>query len=84
MSAAGMVASTMASTTTPTAGSVKTWARNRVKKVPWRIGRSTKKKERMATPMVGITRTTKRGQGLSPVRCSLMKMKRGKCHRYMP
>ena len=35
-------------------------------------------------PMVGITRTTKRGQGLSPVRCSLMKMNNGKCQRYMP
>ena len=34
--------------------------------------------------MVGITRTTKRGQALRPVRCSLMKVKSGKCHRYMP
>ena len=83
-STAGMVARTMASTTTPTAGNVKTWARKRVKKVPWRIGRSTKKKESMATPMVGITRTTKSGQELKPVRCSLMKVKSGKCQRYMP
>ena len=84
VSTAGMVARTMASTTTPTAGSVNTCARKRVKNVPCRIGRSTRKKESIATPMVGMTRTTKRGQPLRPVRCSLMKVKSGKCQRYMP
>ena len=42
VSAAGMVARTMARITTPSAGSVKTWARKRVKNVPCRMGRSTK------------------------------------------
>ena len=42
VSAAGKVARTMARITTPSAGTVKTWARKRVKNVPCRIGRSTK------------------------------------------
>ena len=84
VSAAGMVARTMARTTTPTAGSVETWARNRVKNVPCRMGRSTRWNDSSAIAVVGMTRTTKSGQPLRPVRSSLMKVKSGKCHRYMP
>ena len=83
VSVAGMVARTMATTTTAAAGTVRIRTRNEVKKVPCRMGRSTKKNDADATASVGTTRTANRGHPVSPVRAWLMKMNSGKCQRYV-